>query len=426
MDLALNKSYLRKIVPQVGTGMSYEEKQMAKRITIICNSYPPEKGAAPTRINNLAKMLKARGHHVEVITCMPNYPMGRIFPSFRGKLIQNEKANDIKIKRLWLYPSNSKNPLKRIASMFSYTFSLYFFALPKLFIQRPDMVIVSSPPFLSAYAGIIIARIIGSKAVLNVSDLWPLSALELGAIKRGFLYRCLETVEKRMYNLSDAYIGQSDEILEHIKAALRKPKREFLYRNLQETSPYIHKPRPEGKKRIVYAGLLGVAQGVYDICRNIDFSSLNVEFHIYGDGNERAKIEKLIAEYPSRGIFYHNSIPSIEMPRMLSDYHATLVPLKTDLPGAVPSKIFMAMANAIPVFFSGAGEGARIVKEGKIGWVSAPADFAALEQNILKMVVMPDKDYDQMRSNCKLLRKVRFNKDTQDAAFDLFLQSLDD
>lgn len=371
-------------------------------------------------------MLKARGHDVEVITCMPNYPMGRIFPSFRGKLIQHEKDNDIKVKRLWLYPSNSKNPLKRIASMFSYTFSLYFFALPKLFFQRPDMVIVSSPPFLSAYAGIVIARIIGSKAVLNVSDLWPLSALELGAIRQGFVYRCAEVVEKRMYRLSDAYIGQSDEILEHIKDTLKKPKREFLYRNLQETSPYIHKPRPEGKKKIVYAGLLGIAQGVYDICRNIDFSSLNVEFHIYGDGNEKDKILKLIEEFPQRGIFYHNSIPSGEMPRMLSDYHATLVPLKTDLPGAVPSKIFMAMANAIPVFFAGGGEGARIVKEGKIGWVSQPSDFAALEQNILKMVVMPQKDYDQMRSNCKLLRKVRFNKDTQDAAFDLFLQSLDD
>jgi glycosyltransferase involved in cell wall biosynthesis len=288
------------------------------------------------------------------------------------------------------------------------------------------MVIVSSPPFLSAYAGIIIARIIGSKAVLNVSDLWPLSALELGAIKKGFMYRFLEMIEKRMYNLSDAYIGQSDEILEHIRTSLKRPKKEFLYRNLQETSPYIHKPRPEGKKRIVYAGLLGVAQGVYDICKNIDFSSLNVEFHIYGDGNERAKIEKLIADHPERGVFYHNSIPSSEIPRMLSDYHATLVPLKTDLQGAVPSKIFMAMANAIPVFFSGAGEGARIVKQGKIGWVNAPADFAALEQNILKMVVMPQRDYDQMRSNCKLMRKIRFNKDTQDAAFDLFLQGLED
>ena len=86
----------------------------------------------------------------------------------------------------------------------------------------------------------------------------------------------------------------------------------------------------------------------------------------------------------------------------------------------------MAMANAIPVFFSGSGEGAKIVKDGKIGWVSAPSDFAALEQNILKLVVMSDKDYDQMRANCKLFRKIRFNKETQDAAFDLFLQGLEE
>jgi glycosyltransferase involved in cell wall biosynthesis len=371
-------------------------------------------------------MLSSRGHQVEIITCMPNYPVGRIFPSFRGKLVQRERTDNININRLWLYPSNSKNPLKRIASMFSYAFSLYFFALPKLFFQRPDMVIVSSPPFLSAYVGIVIARLIGSKAVLNISDLWPLTALELGAIKKGMMYRFLEVMERRMYKLADAYIGQSDEIISHIRGTLRKPKRAFLYRNLLDTSPYIHKPRPEGKKKIVYAGLLGLAQGVYDICANINFSELNVEFHIYGDGNERAKIEKLIEENPERGIFYHSSIPASEIPKTLSDYHATLVPLKTDLPGAVPSKIFMAMANAIPVFFSGGGEGARIIREGKIGWVSAPSDFAALEQNILKMVVMSDKDYDQMRSNCKLFRKIRFNKETQDAAFNMFLEGLDD
>ena len=426
MDIILDKTYFDNPDHSVRKVMSYEDVRMAKNITIICNSYPPEKGAAPTRIKNLAKMLHSRGHKVEVITCMPNYPLGRIFPSFRGKLVQKEKANDINIHRLWLYPSNSKNPLKRIASMFSYTFSLYFFALPKLFVQRPDIVIVSSPPFLSAYAGIVIARLIGSKAILNVSDLWPLSALELGAIKKGPMYRFLEFIERRMYNLSDAYIGQSDEILQHVKKSLKKPREEFLYRNLQETSPYIHKPRPEGRKKIVYAGLLGVAQGVYEVCSNIDFASLGVEFHIYGDGNERGKLEKLIADNPGRGIYYHGSIPASEMPRMLSEYHATLVPLKTNLHGAVPSKIFMAMANAIPVFFSGSGEGAKIVKEGKIGWVNAPSDFAALSQNILKMVVMSDKDYEQMRTNCKQLRKVRFNKETQDAAFDLFLQGLNE
>ncbi|OJW78692.1 MAG: hypothetical protein BGO69_01290 [Bacteroidetes bacterium 46-16] len=396
---------------------------MGKKITIICISYPPEKGAAPTRIYNLAAMLRDHGHEVEVVTAMPNYPLGRIFPDFRGKLVQKERNNSINITRLWIYPSNSKKPVVRIASMLSYTISLYILGLPYLFVKRPDMVIVSSPPLLSGYAGIIISRIAGAKTVLNVSDLWPLSALELQAIKKGAFYKFLEWIEKRMYRLADAYIGQSMEILDHIKQLQPKPKKQFLYRNLQETSRYIHKPRPEGRKKIVYAGLLGIAQGLYDVCTNIDFGALNVEFHIYGDGYEKEKIQQLIAAQPQRNIFYHESIPAAEVPRMLSDYHATMVPLRTHIHGAVPSKIFMAMSNAIPVFFSGNGEGARIVREGRIGWVSNPSDYDALECNIKQFVAMSDDEYDTMRANCKQLRKAQFNKQSQDAAFDDFINS---
>jgi len=396
---------------------------MGKKITIICISYPPEKGAAPSRIYNLATMLRDHGHEVDVITAMPNYPLGRIFPSFRGKLVQKEQSNGINITRLWIYPSNSKKPFVRIASMLSYTISLYTLGLPYLFAQRPDTVIVSSPPLLSGYAGIIISRIAGSKAILNVSDLWPLSALELQAIKKGPFYNFLEWIEKRMYRLADAYIGQSREILDHIKKLQPKPKKEFLYRNLQETSPYIHKPRPEGKKKIVYAGLLGIAQGLYDVCTNIDFGALGVEFHIYGDGYEKDKIRELIAEQPQRNIFYHESIPANEVPRMLSEYHATMVPLRTHIHGAVPSKIFMAMSNAIPVFFSGNGEGAKIVRDGKIGWVSNPSDYTSLKENIKQFVSMSDAEYETMRVNCKHLRKAQYNKQSQDAAFDDFINS---
>lgn len=400
-----------------------DESLMGKKITIICISYPPEKGAAPSRIYNLATMLRDHGHKVDVITAMPNYPLGRIFPNFRGKLIQKERNNGINITRLWIYPSNSKKPFVRIASMLSYTISLYILGLPTLFTKRPDIVIVSSPPLLSGYAGIIISRISGAKAILNVSDLWPLSALELQAIQKGPFYSFLEWIEKRMYRLADAYIGQSMEILDHIKKLQPKPKKEFLYRNLQETSRYIHKPRPEGRKKIVYAGLLGIAQGLYDVCTNIDFGALGVEFHIYGDGYEKDKIQQLIAAHPERNIYYHESIPAAEVPRMLSDYHATMVPLRTHIHGAVPSKIFMAMSNAIPVFFSGNGEGAKIVREGRIGWVSNPADYRALEDNIKQFVAMTDSEYDIMRVNCKQLRKAQYNKQSQDAAFNDFISS---
>jgi glycosyltransferase involved in cell wall biosynthesis len=391
-------------------------------VTIICNSYPPEKGAAPTRIYNLAKMLQDHGYHVEVVTAMPNYPTGRIFPGYRNKLSIKEEIEGIQITRLWLYPSNSKTPISRIASMLSQSLILYFVGLPSLTRKKPDIIIVSTPPILLGYNGILIAKYLKAKAVLNVSDIWPLSALELGAVEQGKFYRMLERVEKSMYKLADVCVGQSQEILDRIESVLPGQKKQFLYRNLQELSEYASTERPGRKKKIVYAGMLGIAQGVLEICHRINFQEIGVELHIYGDGIEKQQIVDLITENPDRGIFYHNSIPGKEVPKMLSTFHATLVPLKTMIHGAVPSKIFMAMANAIPVFFSAAGEGADIVKKSGIGWVNSPGDYQALENNIRTFVSLSNDEYEEIRKKCVLLMKTEYSKSEQDKEFDRFLR----
>ena len=368
-------------------------------------------------------MLSSCGYRVEVIAAMPNYPTGRIFPEYRNKVLHIEETEGIKVKRLWLYPSNSKTPLSRVVSMLSQSFSLYILGLPGLISNRPDVILVSTPPILLGYNGILIAKLLGVRAVLNVSDIWPLSALELGAVKKGRFYSMLERIEKSMYRLADVCVGQSHEILDRIEAVL-PGKTKFLYRNLQELSPYADTKRPEGPRKIVYAGMLGIAQGVLAICQNIDFGALGVELHIYGEGIEKENIVRFIAENPSRGIYYHQSIPGKEVPAMLSQYHATLIPLKTMIHGAVPSKIFMAMANTIPVFFSGAGEGAKVVRDTEIGWVSPPSDFEGFANNIREFAALSVRDYEEIRQRCLKLMQGRFNKAKQDLEFDQFLLSV--
>ena len=49
------------------------------KVLIVSFYYSPELGAAPSRITNLAKGLQEKGIEVELLTCMPNYPKGKIF-----------------------------------------------------------------------------------------------------------------------------------------------------------------------------------------------------------------------------------------------------------------------------------------------------------------------------------------------------------
>ena len=56
-----------------------------EEILIISNYYPPEKGAAANRIEQLALKLDQNKYTVTVICPLGNYPKGKLFPEYKGK-----------------------------------------------------------------------------------------------------------------------------------------------------------------------------------------------------------------------------------------------------------------------------------------------------------------------------------------------------
>ena len=62
------------------------------RILIVAERFWPEVGAAPTRLANLACGLIKEGQEVDVLTCLPNSPKGRIFEGYRHRLWKKEQS----------------------------------------------------------------------------------------------------------------------------------------------------------------------------------------------------------------------------------------------------------------------------------------------------------------------------------------------
>ena len=56
------------------------------KILIVSFYYTPEIGAAPSRITNMAEGLQREGFDVDILSCLPNYPKGKIFDGYRGRL----------------------------------------------------------------------------------------------------------------------------------------------------------------------------------------------------------------------------------------------------------------------------------------------------------------------------------------------------
>ncbi|WP_353777083.1 glycosyltransferase [Winogradskyella sp. 3972H.M.0a.05] len=349
-----------------------------KDVLIITNYYPPETGAASNRINHLAEGLSNQGFKVRVLTPLPNYPTGKIFKAYKGRIENPTVENNVTIHRLWIYANNSKNKLLRLLAMLSYSFSLVWFFMWN---RIPKTVIVQSPPLLVAFTAVLFLRSKRRKLILNVSDLWPIAGLELGAFKKNWSYKLLENIERFNYKNANLVLGQSNEILTHV-TSLYPEKEVFLYRNFPKIgiSPLQEPDDTQQELKIVYAGLLGIAQGIYKLIQELELK--DVEFHIYGNGAERALIERYISETPEKTIIYHGEVSRQELHKVLTNYDATIIPLLNRIYGSVPSKIFEYAYLGLPMIYFGGGEGENIITENNLGWVADVGNYKALNDLI--------------------------------------------
>ena len=352
---------------------------MPKDILIISNYYPPESGAAPNRIHTLATSLKEHNYNVSVVCPFPNYPFGNIFDAYKGQLKSTTFEQGITVHRLWLFASNSKNKFIRLVSMLSFAIHLFAFLLFK---KTPHKVIIQCSPLFVGFFAVLISKLKRKKIILNVSDLWPLAGLEMGILNKGTYYSILEKIELFNYKNAHLLLGQSQEILNHFKTKVPY-KRTFLYRNFPDFKITVSQNSLDHTKvKIVYAGLLGIAQGIYNICKELQLPE-NVEFHIYGNGPETHQITELIKTKPS--IYYHGSVSRNVLHKELKNYHLTLIPLINRIYGSVPSKIFEYTRLGLPIIYFSDGEGADIVNTHQLGLTVKSIDYEGLNALLKKL-----------------------------------------
>jgi glycosyltransferase involved in cell wall biosynthesis len=383
-----------------------------KEILIISNYYPPEKGAAANRIEQLALKLKQNDYLVSVVCPLGNYPKGELFPEYKGKFSVTESLQNIAVKRLWIYPSISKNILVRLASVLSFSTSLFFYLL---FAKTPKKIVVQSPPLLLSFISVFILSFKNKKIILNVSDLWPSAAIELNALTvNSFSHKVSLFMERFIYRKSSLILGQSNEIITHIKTFYPE-KKCFLYRNFPDHK--LNKIDFETSEnqpiKIFYAGLLGVAQGVFELCQQIKLDNLNIELHVFGDGAEKNKIQEFISNHKNLKIYFYGMLERNDLHTKLKSMDIAIVPLKTRIYGSVPSKIFEYGALGFPILYFGGGEGGTIVKENNLGWVAEVGDFKALNEKIVEISKLNKSNIDLMKNEVFIKSKTVFNLDNQ-------------
>lgn len=368
------------------------------RFLILTQYFAPEIGATQVRLGAVARTLRSFGHEVEVVTALPNYPAGEIFPAYKGRFLAQEDRDGISVRRVWIYPATGSG-LERLVNYFSFVFLAW---LPLLRAQRPDYVWVDSPPLFISLTGYFFAKLVGAKMIFTVADLWPASVEELGIVTNKLILNLAKKLEEWTYRSSCRITAVTDGIYQRLRQ--RGISATKLLRLVNGVDAQLFHPRPADaelleklhlreKKVILYAGGLGYAQGLDTV---IDAAGIlaphpEIVFVFIGAGPEKNRLQERVSQEGLTNVMFLEQAPLEYVARLYSLALAGLTILK-DLPlfqGARPSKMLPAMASGVPVIYSGTGEGADLVSRAQAGLVARPEDPAALAQAVLRLAQNP-------------------------------------
>jgi colanic acid biosynthesis glycosyl transferase WcaI len=371
-------------------------------VLILSQYYVPESGAPQNRWHGLATRLVQLWHDVKVLTAMPNYPAGRIYSGYRGNVSCHERIGPVNVYRTWLYATPSRSLSRRMLNYLS--FGMMALLVGFLRVRDVDLLIFESPPlFLGPFAKAL-AVLKRAKCVMNVSDLWPASAVALGLVSReGLATRMAERLEMWLYRHSDAITGQTKGIVDDI--AERVPEVPVhLFPNgvdLDMFSPAAPEPGLAerlglaGKFVVGYGGIIGYAQALHQVLeaagRLKDVPEIT--FALFGDGPLKGDLIARTKELGLTNVTFFPRQDRTLMPTRIALWDVGLVPL-ADHPlfdGARPSKMFELMGQAKPVLFCGRGEGAAIVADNDCGLVVPPERPEALAEAIRALHAHPAK-----------------------------------
>ena len=345
------------------------------KILFFSHYFPPEVNAPATRVFQMGRRWVRAGHEVQVITCAPNVPAGKIYDGYRNRPIQHETVEGIRVTRIWTFLAPNKGSVRRSLNYISYLFSA---GLAGLFTRNPDLIIATTPQFFCGWTGALVARLRRVPFVLEVRDLWPESIVAVNAMKPGLAIRFLGWLEQKLYAAAGLIVtvgdGYRSRLIERgvpsskIAVITNGVDRETLKPGARDES-LREKFGLAGKFVCAYVGTIGMACGLDVVLRAATLLKQqgrnDITFLLVGDGAVLEALKKTAADQKLGNVVFAGLQPKPLIPALLATSDACLVHLrKQDLfQSVLPSKLFEAAAMARPVILGVQGSAASLLTD---------------------------------------------------------------
>ena len=135
---------------------------------------------------------------------------------------------------------------------------------------------------------------------------------------------------------------------------------------------------------VVYAGTVGLAQGIGTLLEAASLVDERVRIRIVGEGVEKPGLEARARTMKLRNVTFHPSVPRNDVPGILAAADAGLVVLRRGplYEDSHPTKLLETMAARRPVIVAADGLAPRIVEESGGGYIATAEDPVGLARAI--------------------------------------------
>lgn len=366
-------------------------------ILFLTDNFPPEGNAPATRTYEHAIRWVKAGHKVTVVTCVPNFPEGKVFEGYKNTWYQTHELDGINVVRVKTFITANEGFVKRILDYMSFMVTGFFAGL---FQKKPDVIVATSPQFFCACAGWALSAVRRKPFVFELRDIWPASITAVGAMKDSFFIRMLEKIELFLYRRADSIVSVTHAFKQElIERGIDGKKIDVVLNgvDLNRYEPFLGKDVElsgqydlDGKFVAGYIGTHGMAHGLEHIigvaeCLQ-DYDDIRIVFA--GGGAARQKVVDLVEKKQLKNVVLIDRQPKEMMPKLWSLCDVSLVPLvnRTLFKTVIPSKIFECMAMGIPTVMSvPEGEATAIVRETNSGLVVESENVDEITEAILRL-----------------------------------------
>ena len=343
-------------------------------------------GAPANRCYEFSRRWVARGHRVSVVCGIPNHPTGKLYPGYSKKLLQHEVIEGIHVYRSWVFVTPNAGTVKRAFNFLSYACSSI---IASEVIRDVDIVIASSPQFLTGVSGVLVQHAKRIPLCLEIRDLYPDSIDAVNASLPSFIMRALRYIEKKLYYAADRIVIVSDGFREHIRAIGIDDRK---VRTVPNGSSPMNGRAPFGKENailknlsaetflVTYQGTIGMAHGlevVLESARRLE-SIPDIRFLLVGEGAEKAQLQKQAIN--CENVTFVDRQPRNIVAEIQRRSDAALVLLRKNplFKTVIPSKMFEAMGAGTPLIVGVEGEAKKILDAAEAGIAIEPENAAAL------------------------------------------------